>query len=128
LRKTLVIVAASLALAGCNKKISQCGKLIDRIANEQRSLDAAAKGTGKGNAKEMAKAIDTARADLRAMTISDAKLAGYQGDYVRVLDALFGAMTSSASDASFDVSKPIDTAKKDEASVVDNINAYCGGS
>jgi hypothetical protein len=136
-KHSVVFVAAaalvSLATASCGMgRIQQCNKLIEKVNAAGSAVSKAGSG-GKGNEMgDMAKSIDTAKAEITAVQLEDAKLKGFQADYVKMLDkistAAKGMQGASAKNdmATMQASlKEIQAASEDEKTIVTNINTYC---
>jgi hypothetical protein len=130
----LVAVAVTgLATAACGMgRIQQCNKLIEKV-NAAGEATKKAGGGGKGNEMgDMAKSIDAAKADITAVQLEDAKLKGYQTDYVKMLDKIstaakaMQAASAKPDQAAMQASlKDIQAASADEQTIVTNINTYC---
>lgn len=129
----IALAVAGLGTAACGMgRIQQCNKLIEKV-NAAGTAVSKAGGGGKGNEMgDMAKSIDAAKADITTVQLEDAKLKGYQADYVKMLDKISTAAKSmQAASGKNDMAamqsslKDIQSASEDEKTIVGNINTYC---
>ena len=129
----IATMGTSLATASCGMgRIQQCNKLIEKV-NAAGTAVSKAGGGGKGNEMgDMAKSIDAAKTEIQGVQLEDAKLKGFQGDYVKMLDKISAAAKSmQAASGKNDMAamqaslKDIQSASEDEKTIVTNINTYC---
>jgi hypothetical protein len=133
------IVGAGAFVLACNNKIAECNKLIEKANSAMTTANNAQKKIdGKDDGKEMgdmAKELDTAKADIQSVQLTDTTLKGFQTQYVSTLDRMSTAAKSmQAAGDKQDVAgmtaglKDLQSAADDNSKLVDNINKYCTGS
>ena len=129
----VAVAVACLGTAACGMgRIQQCNKLIEKV-NAAGTAVSKAGGGGKGNEMgDMAKSIDAAKTEITSVQLEDAKLKGFQSDYVKMLDKISAAAKSmQAASGKNDMPamqaslKDIQSASEDEKKIVTEINTYC---
>jgi predicted nucleic acid-binding Zn-ribbon protein len=141
-RSILVASVTAVVLVGtfgCNNKVAQCNKLIDKVNASMTKMDESAKKLdGNDDAKdlvELGKSLDTAKKEIDGIEISDAKLKGMQGQFVKSVDNMAAsAKAMSAGIEKSDVaavkaaSAQLEASGKENSKLTDDINKYCTGT
>jgi hypothetical protein len=142
-RSALVLSFSAFLLIGTsacgNGKVAQCNKLIDKLNASMTKMDESSKKLdGKDDAQdlvELGKSLDTAKKEVEGIEISDAKLKGMQGQFVKSIDNMAAATKEMSAAATKNDAPAIKAAMtKLEASGNENskltsdINKYCSGS
>jgi hypothetical protein len=134
------LVSGGVALAlGCNGRIAECNKLIERANATMTSADEAQKKMqGKEDKQalvQMSMQLDKAKTDIQGVSLTDTTLVHFRDQYAASLDHMSAAAKSmedavdkdDAQGASSAI-KDMQTAADDNAKVVDGLNKYCAGS
>ncbi len=137
-RWTLAIGALALALGGgCDRRVSQCNRLIDAINEEQPKLARAVRqGPGQEATPEalenFAKALDTMITKIKAIPLKDDKVVGYRDAYANLAEGIAAAARKTA--ASFEdhdeakkAAAELNSYREPEKTLVKQINDYCAG-
>src|SRR5579883_2330655 len=83
----VVAAVAALGTAACGMgRVQQCNKLIEKVNAAGTAVSKAGSGSKGNEMGDMAKSIDAAKADIAAVQLEDAKLKGFQADYIKMLD------------------------------------------
>ena len=134
-----ITAAFILGTFGCNNKVAQCNKLIEKVNASMTKMDESAKKLdGKDDAKdlvELGAALETAKKEVEAIELSDAKLKGMQGQFVKSVDAM--AVATKAMSAGVEKSDApaikaamtkLEASGNENSKLTDDINKYCTGS
>jgi hypothetical protein len=135
---TTAAVALPLAIAlGCNNKVQQCNKLIDKMNGAVKHMEeyekkkATTPKEAAENATKLAKNLETSKTDITGVTVEDEKLKGFQSDYTKMLDrfiALMHQQEKVTDEKGLEtLQKEADGVAADEKKVVDGLNTYCQG-
>lgn len=142
IRSVLVASVTAVVLVGtfgCNNKVAQCNKLIDKVNVSTAKMDESAKKLdGNDDAKdlvELGKSLDTGKKEIESVEISDAKLKGLQGQFVTSIDNM--AVSAKAMSAGIEkndatavkaAAAKLEASGKENSKLTDDINKYCTGS
>src|SRR5438105_1788816 len=137
MRTALFAAVAALVLAGCDRRVQQCNRLIDAINEEQPKL---AKAIRQGPTPEptpealenFAKRLDELRSKITRIQLKDGKLVAYRDSYAKLAEGIAGAARKTA--ANFEDRKEaakaaaeLNSFKDGEKTLVKQINEYCQG-
>lgn len=137
---TLSLVAAiALLFTGCGEnKVAQCNKVI-AVANKAATLgqqfgkDPKSSKGSKG-LTELASQIDTIGTEMKAVTVNDEQLKGFQGRFL----TLYQDISKGLNDAAAAIDKKnirdanrflvsLQKSSAEESTIVKEINSYCSG-
>jgi len=151
-----VLVLAALSVAGCCKgkssstdsspisiptptvttksKTAQCKEIIDSINSHGKTVSGALDKFGaskktKTDADTLAKTLDTAADEVKALDLPDATLKGAAQDYHDMLDKLAKAARDANNPSPAKQKKALDDLDqviKTESKIVDRVNIHCG--
>jgi hypothetical protein len=131
------VFALLFLVGGCQPKIRQCGRLIEKLNAGGTDAEKALPDGGSDTArmKVILDAIGARRADVAAVQLDDAKLVGMRDDYVAMLGMVESAAKARlAAEEAKDEAK-IDAAKKEmsaatekERVLVTGLNDYCSAN
>ncbi len=129
----LVGASLSLALTGCDGRISQCNALI-RVINAEQEPIKRASGSDPEALRKLADALDTVGSKVSGVQVKDEKVVGFRDQY--------GAMAKELAEAARQTALALEEndAKKAakaadhmssfgtrESELVGEINGYCSG-
>ena len=128
-----------ISTGACNGKVAQCNKLIETVNASMTKMDESSKKLdGKDDAKdlvELGKSLDTAKKDVEGIEITDAKLKGMQGQFVKSIDnmavstkAMSAAAEKNDATAIKAAMTKLETSGNENSKLTDDINKYCTGS
>ena len=141
-RRALAGVIASflsLGAVACDKKVSECNKLVAVTQKHNPQLSGAMDrlSTIQSNPKvldEFSAVVKAASEDIAALSLSDETVAGFAKDYLGLLEAAdaFGKTLGDAARTNDVDALNLATAEgekvaKTEAAIVESVNGYCQG-
>ncbi|MCA9707969.1 MAG: hypothetical protein KDK70_19105 [Myxococcales bacterium] len=126
-------------LGGCEDRVAQCNELIGRLNPHTEAMIAGVEGLARiesdpGRLDALVAAIDTAEAELSVLELQDPRLAGLALRYRKqLMDARAAVDAMRAATAKHDAAglnaaaKQADAFLDAQASIVEELNAYCTG-
>jgi hypothetical protein len=133
-----IVLACAVALAGCcGGKVTECNKLVAVINSNGEAIKKATDrmNTSKNDTttiEDLAKAMDQAANEIKAVDVKDDTLAGYRQEYFTMLDSGAKSARSMVSAAKKNDSAALNKAMADisavegaESTLVTRVNTYC---
>lgn len=132
----IAALAASVSASGCASKAKECNRFTDEVAAHKTEIAAAVEQLGNirndaGVTDAFSKQIAAARERIRALELSDEKIAGYAQQWFDLLGEADQVNRDLAAAAATDreaiersASAAADLAKREQA-IIDAVNAYC---
>lgn len=126
-----LLAVASIGTAGCSAdRVGQCNTLIGKVDAARAQVGHATAGASH-DIDAMARSVSSAEAEVQRTRLEDAKLRGYQADYVETLGRISNAVERVQEASGKDVAgmeadlRDMRSATRDEKRIVSEIETYC---